>query len=101
MGIAIEGHFPMYTRDRKPKHTELTVARVQAGREAIRQATAIAPNVRYVTAHRCWSGKRLADPGQEIWSFIVEPMINELDLKILPDVDKDNGGRFIPLRWTP
>lgn len=73
---------------------------IEAGKECIRAAYVRATNqgadIRYVTAHRCWSGQRGGDPGEAIWNQIVVPMMVELELVILEKIDAGNGGREIP-----
>lgn len=104
MGVAIEGNFPQTLR-RKPKHTELTKTRIEAGKEAMRmahrRATGWGATIKFVTPHRAWSKNRSGDTGPELWKLIVAPMMEELGLTLLDHVDTKKGGRTVPDEWWP
>lgn len=103
VGIAIEGHFPGHSVKRTAKHTRLSRELVERGISAaslaVKQAGQQGGEITKVTAHRCWSGSRGDDPGEEIWERIVVPVMEKFGLEMDDTVDERNGGRPVPEGW--
>lgn len=54
--------------------------------------------LKYVEAHRQHSSQRAGDPGPEIWSQIVRPLLKELKLAERP-TRTTGSGKALPKRW--
>lgn len=55
-----------------------------------------------LTAHRCFSSKRRADPGEIVWSQVVRPVANALrDATRIDYTLAEDSGRPIPRSWDP
>jgi hypothetical protein len=104
IGWALEGLYPAYARTRSDKHTAMSDTVIQTGQNSLRLAVLEARGngcpIRFVQPHRCYSKKRLADPGEEVWKQVVLPVARELDL--YPDYHLHDGdGLPIPQSWDP
>lgn len=101
-GWALEGLFPILARKRTGKHSPIDEFVIETGRAGLRLAVLMgrdagAPLER-VQPHRCYSGGRHGDPGEEPWREIVMPVARELHL--VPDYEEKRGsGRPIPIEW--
>lgn len=102
IGFAVEGSFPAFTKNRKPKHTEITQERIDAWRYSFRWAVgttrrAGAP-LRYVWTHRQGSKNRAGDPGEEIMDLIIRPELEPLGLELAPAWSTGTG-KPLPPDW--
>lgn len=104
LGFAIVGNFPGFESDRKPKHTPVDVHRTHIARSALRQAWAHARAQGYPVeefrAHRQFSPRRRADPGEWIWSQVVRPVAADVGANVDYQLHQD-GGLPIPTAWDP
>jgi hypothetical protein len=73
VGWAYDGRFP---------GDELTLPGARAAlRHFVRAMRSAGAPLRYIEAHRQHSANRAGDPGPEIWSRLVRPLLRELDLQ--------------------
>lgn len=94
VGYAVEGRFPGSTWD------DFAIDTARKGFIlAVSASRMDGADIRYVTAHRQWSGKREHDPGEQIWVDVVLPLLDTLDLQLSPEVDAKNGGLPLPPSW--
>jgi hypothetical protein len=103
LGLAVEGHFPGLEKSRTSKHDFLdpdfmiptcrgmiTLAMMESKRDGM--------PVTAITAHRVFSGGRVADPGEQIWEEVVLWAIKEYGLKVDYEL-KVGSGLPVPYEW--
>lgn len=103
IGVACEANLPGLQRNyRKGKHTRTGGYFIDTNRQTIRLAVEesrdLGAPIEFITAHRCYSSGRRADPGEFYWKNIVIPVAKELDLKIQYSYTERNGYP-IPKQW--
>jgi len=93
LGLAIEGKYP---------GSSWTGFNVETAREALRFAVNKGREegcpISLVTSHRQWSKNRKNDPGRQIWSDVVIPLLSELNLELDPRFG--GGGNAVPDEWS-
>src|SRR5262249_10121970 len=90
VGWAYDGKFP---------GDELALPSARAAlRHFVRAMRGAGAPLRYVEAHRQHSADRGGDPGVEIWSRLVRPLLTELDLQERPTRTTGSGLK-LPPEW--
>jgi hypothetical protein len=88
---------------KKKEPTPITDGVIEAAREGVRifleEATSWGADIRYILAHRQYSGTRRSDPGELLWKAVaLDYAVAVLGLKTLPNL-RDGSGRTIPREW--
>lgn len=87
-------------KDSKALPMRLSPESVEAGKQLIRwivsQIAARGGKIKYIGSHRQSYSTKSSDPGQEIWSQVVVPMLEELGLQQAPTLP---GGSPNPEGW--
>lgn len=102
IGLAVEGLFPGLEEKRAAKHNDLDDFLIETIRGLVRlaimDAEAAGMPITQITAHRVYSGNRVADPGELIWEEVALWAIREFGLTV--DYELQVGsGRPIPFEW--
>ncbi len=102
LGFCLEGLYPGLKKNRRSRHTDFDEFTIETGQKGLRmlilKAREVGVDVQLIQPHRCYSSRRRADPGEEIWGEIVLPVARDLGV----DCDYEfaiDSGRPICREW--